>query len=57
MAAILPGHFKRIAAVMQPLSAQERRTLTDLLGKIIRHSTGYVDPAAPSAVSGVHAHV
>jgi DNA-binding MarR family transcriptional regulator len=57
MAAILPGHFKRIAAVMQPLSAQERRTLTDLLGKIIRHSTGYGDLAASLPGPEAHAHI
>jgi DNA-binding MarR family transcriptional regulator len=52
MSAILPGHFKRIAAIMQPLSSAERRTLTQLLGKIIQHSTGLADFAAgkPEAV-------
>jgi DNA-binding MarR family transcriptional regulator len=43
MSAILPGHFKRIAALMQPLSTVERRTLAQLLGKILQQSTHLTD--------------
>jgi DNA-binding MarR family transcriptional regulator len=31
---ILPGHFKRMAALMAPLSEHERKTLVRLLDKV-----------------------
>jgi DNA-binding MarR family transcriptional regulator len=33
---VLPGHFKRMAELMAPLSEAERKTLVQLLTKIIR---------------------
>jgi DNA-binding MarR family transcriptional regulator len=57
MAAILPGHFRRIAAMMQSLSVPERRTLAQLLGKILRQNEEHArvvdqkhDLSTPSAV-------
>jgi DNA-binding MarR family transcriptional regulator len=46
--AILPGHFKRMAWLMSPLSEQERQTLVQLLGKIQRQANAFseADPAA-----------
>ena len=31
---VLPGHFKRMAALMAPLSENERKTLVRLLDKV-----------------------
>lgn len=33
---LLPGYFQQMSALMQPLSHTERRTLVDLLAKIMR---------------------
>ncbi len=38
--AILPPHFKRMAALMQPLTEAERKTLVDLLKKIRSQAAG-----------------
>ncbi len=35
---ILPRHFKRMAALMQPLTEAERKTMVQLLGKIVQRS-------------------
>jgi DNA-binding MarR family transcriptional regulator len=40
---ILPGHFKRMAALMAPLSEHERKTLVRLLNKVVGQAS------APSA--------
>ena len=45
---ILPPHFKRMAALMQPLTEAERKTLVELLSKIGRQAT------AMAAVSAAH---
>lgn len=43
---ILPDHFRRMAALMSPLTEAERHTLVRLLGKIIAQA-GTIEPAAP----------
>ena len=35
---LLPGHFKRMAAIMEPLSQVERKMLVRLLGKVQQHA-------------------
>lgn len=45
---ILPGHFRTIAEIMQPLSEAERKTLARLLNKVLQHSTA-LEPAVPVA--------
>jgi len=42
--AILPGHFRRMAELMKPLSVAERKTLVHLLGKI--HQQGAQPPSS-----------
>lgn len=37
----LPGHFQRMAELMQPLSEDERGQLNGLLAKIVGHSLDY----------------
>jgi DNA-binding MarR family transcriptional regulator len=39
LSTILPHHFKRMAALMQPLNETERKTLVQLLTKIMRQAT------------------
>ena len=34
---LLPGHFQRMASLMVPLSQSERKTLVNLLNKIMKH--------------------
>ncbi len=51
---ILPAHFKRMAALMAPLSEPERKTLVQLLRKIL-HQASSLSPATtlppPSAMT------
>lgn len=35
---MLPAHFQLMAALMQPLSIEERKTLVGLLHKVLRHA-------------------
>jgi DNA-binding MarR family transcriptional regulator len=42
---ILPKHFQRMSALMDPLSEAERKILVQLLGKILQRSAT-LDPAA-----------
>lgn len=35
---LLPRHFSRMAAVMEPLDERERRTLVTLLNKVLQHA-------------------
>jgi len=44
---ILPGHFKRMAALMAPLSESERRTLVRLLEKVAGQRPAAAAGAAP----------
>lgn len=46
--AILPQHFKRMAALMQPLTEAERKTFVDLLKKIRSQAAGMPVPGATS---------
>jgi DNA-binding MarR family transcriptional regulator len=39
LARILPGHFKRMAALMKPLSPHERKTLVELLNRILQQAS------------------
>ena len=36
---IVPGHFRLMATLMQPLSEDERKTMVGLLNKILRHAS------------------
>lgn len=45
--AILPPHFKRMAALMNPLTEAERKTLVDLLKKIRNQAAGMPAPEEP----------
>lgn len=47
---ILPGYFQQMSALMQPLSAAERRTLVSLLAKLTPQP-----PPAVSSATGSHA--
>ena len=47
--AILPPHFQRMAALMEPLSHEERKMLVQLLGKIMQRATKLAGDAGPSA--------
>ncbi len=50
---LLPGHFQRMAAIMEPLSQAERKTLVHLLNKILQHVPTLntaVDASVPAAV-------
>ena len=44
MKAMLPGHFRRMAELMQPLSIAERKTLVHLLGKIHQQQGAQMSP-------------
>lgn len=46
---MLPGHFRRMAALMAPLSESERKTLVRLLNKILQHASSLNAPTAPGA--------
>jgi DNA-binding MarR family transcriptional regulator len=48
---ILPLHFKRMAALMEPLTEPERKTLVQLLTKIVERATNL----APSAIAPLQA--
>lgn len=41
---MLPGHFQIMAALMQPLSEEERKTLVGLLNKVLRHAPSCAKP-------------
>ena len=43
---ILPRHFQLMAALMQPLSIEERKTLVGLLNKVLRHAPNCGKPVA-----------
>jgi DNA-binding MarR family transcriptional regulator len=45
---MLPGHFQLMAALMQPLTDEERKTLVGLLHKVLRHAPNCA-AAAPVA--------
>lgn len=45
---MLPGHFQLMAALMQPLTEEERKTLVGLLHKVLRHAPNCA-AAAPVA--------
>jgi DNA-binding MarR family transcriptional regulator len=47
----LPGHFKAIAAIMAPLSENERKTLVRLLGKV-RQQAAVLNPQRAAAAVG-----
>jgi DNA-binding MarR family transcriptional regulator len=47
---LLPGHFQRMAALMDPLSQTERKTLVKLLNKVLQNaSTLNAEPSVPAA--------
>ena len=46
---ILPGHFKRMAALMKPLSHDERKTLVQLLSRILQQAVALRHAPAPVA--------
>ena len=49
---LLPGHFRRMAALINPLSQTERKTLVKLLNKILQNaSTLNAGSTAPMAVA------
>ncbi len=49
---LLPGHFRRMAALMDPLSQAERKTLVKLLNKILQNaSTLNAEPVASAAAA------
>lgn len=43
---MLPAHFQLMAALMQPLSIEERKTLVGLLNKVLRHAPSCAKPAS-----------
>jgi DNA-binding MarR family transcriptional regulator len=49
MQRILPSHFQRMTAIMQPLDTDERRTLVQLLNKILQHTATLNQASAPMA--------
>jgi len=51
---ILPKHFQRMAKLMQPLSEGERKTLVQLLTKILRQATTLAE-ALPKSASRISA--
>lgn len=52
LARLLPGHFQRMAALMDPLSQAERKTLVKLLNKVLKNaSTLNITPAAGLAAA------
>lgn len=48
---MLPGHFRRMAALMAPLSESERKTLVRLLNKILQHASSLNTPVSSPAAS------
>ena len=46
---ILPGHFQLMAALMAPLSSDERQTFSDLLHKVLEQAAR-ITPAGTTAV-------
>lgn len=53
---ILPRHFRKMAALMEPLTEPERKTLVQLLEKIMQRAstlTPSVDGPAPSTTASV----
>jgi DNA-binding MarR family transcriptional regulator len=51
LARLLPGHFQRMAALMDPLTKEERRTLVTLLDKILQNASTLNTEAAASPAS------
>ena len=52
---MLPGHFRRMAALMKPLSESERKTLVRLLNKILQHASSLNAPAPASTATAAGA--
>lgn len=48
---MLPGHFRLMAALMEPLSEVERKTLVGLLNKVLRHAPNCSTTPAVSPAS------
>jgi DNA-binding MarR family transcriptional regulator len=48
---ILPDYFARIAALMKPLSENERKTLLRLLLKVLQHAEQLVPPATAESAA------
>ncbi|MCC6416342.1 MAG: MarR family transcriptional regulator [Opitutaceae bacterium] len=46
---MLPKHFQLMAALMQPLTVEERKTLVGLLHKVLRHAPDCNRRPSPSA--------
>lgn len=53
--AILPRHFKRMAELMQPLDEAERKTLVQLLAKIVQQAARLGPPLPGSTPTSVPA--
>ena len=51
MARLLPGHFQRMAALIEPLTSEERRTLVTLLNKILQNASTLNTGPVPSPAS------
>ena len=51
MARLLPEHFQRMADLMAPLTADERKTLVALLTKVLDHASTLNAPLAAAVVS------
>jgi len=47
---LLPGHFRRMAALMNPLSQAERKTLVKLLDKILQNASTLNKAVAKSSI-------
>ena len=47
---LLPGHFRRMAALMDPLSQAERKTLVKLLNKILQNASTLNSAVAKSPI-------
>jgi DNA-binding MarR family transcriptional regulator len=52
--ALLPVHFRRITELMSPLNEDERKTLTQLLNKVIERAAALA-PTEPSEISAAAA--
>ena len=48
---MLPGHFRLMAELMEPLTEDERKTLVGLLNKILRHAPNCGQTPASSTLS------
>lgn len=47
---LLPGHFRRMAELMKPLTEDERRQLVALFDKIVGQAAAIAGPALPNAL-------